>query len=70
MKHVNERSVSSPSEDSQQWWTSRVESVEHAPHGRWMLGICSFIRVEAVGELGIHVFECKTPSEAAVSEGG
>lgn len=56
---------------------SRVESVEPAPHARWMLGICSFIRAAALGELGIHVFERKArraPSEAAVGaavrEGG
>lgn len=71
------KSGSSLSEGSQQWWTSRAESVETTPHARWMLGICSFIRAAALGELGIHVFELKAwraLSEAAVgaavSEGG
>lgn len=50
------KSGSSPSEGSEQWWTVRVESVEPAPHGRWMLGTCSFIRVEALGGLG----QCST----------
>lgn len=64
---------SSPSKGSQQWWTGRVESMKPAPHGRWMLGICSFIRVQAPGELDIHVFERKAwraAVEAAVSEEG
>lgn len=71
------KSGSLPSEGSQQRWTSWVESVETAPHGRWMLGICSFMRAAALGELGIHVFERKAwraPPEAAVGaavrEGG
>lgn len=59
-----------PSEVSEQRQTSRVGSLEPAPRGRWMPGICTIVSVAALGELGIHVLSLKQAvravSEAAV----
>lgn len=55
-----------PSEVSEQRQTSRVGSLEPAPCGRWMLGICTVVSVTELGALGIHVLSIKQGVRAGV----
>lgn len=69
MKHVNEKSfLNLRSGRVEQWQTSRVESMELAPYGRWILGICTIASLTALGKLCVCVLTLKQALRT-VSEG-